>query len=354
MSVRSWVSPLVLAAWLCLGGFPEAAVAREAGGEAAAASPRFDLPIRCTPGRDCFVQNHFDRDPGPGWRDFACGALSYDGHRGTDFRLSDLARMARGVEVLAAAAGRVVATRDGEPDLSVRERGIEAIAGREAGNAVRIDHGGGWETQYSHLKRGSVRVRPGQRIERGEPIGLVGLSGKTEFPHVDFVVRRDGRAIDPYDPDPDPEPGSGSTAPACADGPTARSVWREELASVLRYVASGVLIAGFAAGEVDRAKAQFGAYAELPVEASAPALTFFVEAFGIRSGDRERVEIDGPGGVGLARAARTLDRNLAVRFAVAGKRAPAGGWAPGTYVGRYRLEREGRVVLSEERTLVIR
>jgi murein DD-endopeptidase MepM/ murein hydrolase activator NlpD len=54
--------------------------------------------------------------------------------------------MERGTEVLAAADGVVVATRDGEPDLGLRERGVEELRGRDAGNGVRIDHGGGWET----------------------------------------------------------------------------------------------------------------------------------------------------------------------------------------------------------------
>lgn len=320
-------------------------------GEGAASSPRFDLPIRCVLGEDCFIQNYFDRDPGPGWRDYACGALAYDGHDGTDFRLLDLAQMERGVEVLAAASGRVVATRDGEPDMSLRERGRDAVAGREAGNAVRIDHGGGWETQYSHLKRGSVRVRPGQRVERGEPLGLVGLSGKTEFPHVHFSVRHHGRRIDPFDPQSEPSQAAGG----CASGPTAASVWREELADRLRYIPTGVLVAGFAAGEIDRGRAQRGEYLASAIDASAaPALVFFVESFGVRAGDRERLEIEGPDGSVFVRSDRTVDRNLAVRFGVAGKRAGPAGWAPGRYLGRYRVEREGRVVASAQRELIIR
>ena len=41
------------------------------------------------------------------------------------------------------------------------------------GNGVVIDHGGGWISQYSHLRSGSVRVHPGDRVSAGQPLGLV-------------------------------------------------------------------------------------------------------------------------------------------------------------------------------------
>ncbi|WP_247877773.1 M23 family metallopeptidase [Azospirillum thiophilum] len=71
--------------------------------------------------------------------------------------------------------------RDGMEDVSIRQSG-GAPAGYDAGNAVVVDHGNGWETQYSHLKRGSVAVRPGVRVEAGTVLGQIGLSGRTEFP----------------------------------------------------------------------------------------------------------------------------------------------------------------------------
>ncbi len=73
--------------------------------------PRLSLPVDCAMGTTCTIQNHFDHDPGPGYRDYACGVLSYDGEQGTDFRLPDLVAMAEGVAVLAAAPGRVLRSR---------------------------------------------------------------------------------------------------------------------------------------------------------------------------------------------------------------------------------------------------
>lgn len=353
------IAALGLAALLA--GAPAAAPAPAGSPQARAAiMPRFALPLRCTPGDDCFVQNHVDRDPGPGRRDYACGPLTYDGHQGTDFRLPSLARMEEGVEVLAAAPGVVLAVRDGEPDQSVRERGAENVRGREAGNGVRIDHGGGWQTQYSHLKRGSVRVTKGQRVGAGEVLGLVGLSGNTEFPHVDFVVRFNGRPIDPFDGQPMPSSsagavasGSGGPPAACPAGPTDATVWQPAVAQQLRYVPTAVLIAGFASEAPERSRAQRGEYRE-PPQADAPMLVYYVEAFGLRRGDRERFEISGPDGRPVTSRELVVDRDLAARFAYVGRRSATGRWPAGAYAARYAVEREGRVVAEDRRELVIR
>lgn len=51
------------------------------------------LPIACTPGTDCWVVNYVDLDPGPGRRDYRCGEMSYDGHKGTDIGLANDAKI---------------------------------------------------------------------------------------------------------------------------------------------------------------------------------------------------------------------------------------------------------------------
>jgi len=127
------------------------------------APPKLGVPLACTMGRDCFVQNYVDVDPGAGARDHTCGPLTRDGHKGTDIRLVDLGAMRGGVAVVAAAAGTVLALRDGMADAGLSEASREAIKGRECGNGVVVDLGGGWHTQYCHLGKGS----PSAGIELG-------------------------------------------------------------------------------------------------------------------------------------------------------------------------------------------
>ena len=81
---------------------------------------------------------YVDHDPGPGVRDYMCGGLTGDGHKGTDIAIRDLAAMAAGVEVRAAAAGVVDALRDGMADVSVDEAGGRRSRARSAATAFAL------------------------------------------------------------------------------------------------------------------------------------------------------------------------------------------------------------------------
>ena len=101
---------------------------------AVAADPfHLTFPLECTMGGDCFVQNYVDHDPGPGYRDYHCGAMTYDGHDGTDFRIPSMAIQHKGIAVLAAANGVVKRVRDGVPDRMMTSSNKADIAGEECG-----------------------------------------------------------------------------------------------------------------------------------------------------------------------------------------------------------------------------
>jgi hypothetical protein len=304
---------------------------------AAAGDLRLALPVACEIGRDCFVQNFFDHDPGPERRDYACGSLSYDGHNGTDFRVADIPAMTRGVTVVAAAGGTVKAVRDGMPDVGLAGTSREALKGREAGNGVVIDHGDGWETQYSHLLKGSTLVRPGQTVEAGTPLGRIGMSGQAEFPHVELAVRHAGEAIDPF---------TGPAGPAGC-GETGGTLWRAEAMAVLKYQPTGGLVSGFAAGPAVSEEARKGAYAQQTLK-DPPALVFWADVFGVQAGDEQRMSIAGPGGKVIHDNASTLKSGKVSWFAFSGRKRPAEGWQAGTYRGTYTLLRNGAVVARLE------
>jgi hypothetical protein len=300
-----------------------------------------EVPVDCTLGKICYIQNYFDDDPSSGRKDYACGRLSYDGHQGTDFRLTDYVAMESGVAVLAAAPGVVKAVRDGMADVSVREVDRMTLHGRDAGNGVVIAHGQGWETQYSHLKRGSVVVHAGEQVEAGQKLGLIGLSGNTEFPHVDFAIRYRGKPLDPF-----AGPDGFRT---CGD--TSRSLWSETALRKLAYQPTGALGGGFAAERPDAESARHGRYRTATLSVSAPALVFWVDVFGAQAGDVQAFEIFGPDNRLVHRQADTLSKSNVSWFAFAGRRSPPGGWPAGRYTGQYELSREGRIVVQISRSI---
>src|SRR5688500_17564596 len=114
---------------------------------AGAQSTELGLPIGCEMGHTCVIQQYIDRDPSPNARDYECGTLTYDGHNGTDFRLPTMAAQRAGINVLAAADGVVLRSRDGMSDISISAADAPSVADRECGNGLIISHGDGWETQ---------------------------------------------------------------------------------------------------------------------------------------------------------------------------------------------------------------
>lgn len=63
------------------------------------------------------------------------------------------------------------------------------------GEHIRIEHGYGYMSLYAHLSR--YNVRPGQKVKRGDLIGYVGSTGRSEAPHLHYEVWKDGDRINP-------------------------------------------------------------------------------------------------------------------------------------------------------------
>lgn len=104
-------------------------------------------------------------------------------HRADEHRYAvDFAAPA-GTPVLAARAGIVMQTVD-----DARDGGAHSADDAARANVVRILHEDGTMALYAHLQTGGVRVRPGQRVRRGEIIGLSGDSGFSSGPHLHFAV----------------------------------------------------------------------------------------------------------------------------------------------------------------------
>ncbi len=94
-------------------------------------------------------------------------------------------------------AGLDFAAPQGTPIYATAD-GVVKLAGNTGngyGNYVVINHGYGYETLYGHQYR--IKVKPGERVKRGEQIGWVGSTGKSTGPHVHYEVHKNGQHIDP-------------------------------------------------------------------------------------------------------------------------------------------------------------
>lgn len=281
------------------------------------------LPVDCSLGSTCHIQQFVDRDPGPGVIDYQCGGLTYDGHKGTDFALPTLMDMQNGVDVIASAPGVVRAIRDGMQDIVFSDSNAASVDGRECGNGVVIEHKDGWETQYCHMKSGSVQVRKGDQVARGDALGQVGLSGRSEFPHLHLAVRKNGEVVDPF-----------NTVTTRSCDASATSLWED----TPPYVPGGVIYAGFSAGVPSYDAVKDGTASKATLAPDAAGLVVFLYAFGGLKGDEIQISITGPEGEILEQATE-LDKDQAQFFQAAGKRLTSTRWPAGTYEGTVSLTR---------------
>ncbi|NPA95639.1 MAG: M23 family metallopeptidase [Thermodesulfobacteria bacterium] len=310
-----------------------------------ASRPILSLPIACHPLKNCFIQNYVDLDPTSAVHDYTCGKASYDGHRGTDFRTASIEAMEKGVPVFAAAPGKVKTVRDGMTDsLVVSESDRSLILHQECGNGLLVLHADGWETQYCHLRQGSLRVRPGDFVKRGQLLGLVGLSGNTTFPHVHLTVRYKGQVIDPF------------TGTVPGDMPCSSSdgsLWHPSVLNAFPYSDGQPFVMGFADHAVGEAELMQKGELPWPSSRDVPALVFYGMVLNLQKGDQLRIVLTGPDGELAHTATKPFNRHKASYLFFAGKKRGNGYWPAGTYQGVFSLLREDRILWSKAKKLVL-
>lgn len=101
--------------------------------------------------------------------------------------LDGVSKFHQGVDVVAAPGTAVRSAAPGKVVFSGWSKGF--------GNLVEVDHGNGLTTRYGHNVKNLVNA--GAQVDAGEPIALVGSSGRSSGAHLHFEVRRLGKAINP-------------------------------------------------------------------------------------------------------------------------------------------------------------
>jgi murein DD-endopeptidase MepM/ murein hydrolase activator NlpD len=117
--------------------------------------------------------------PTKGW------VTSAFGYRTSPF--TGLRELHRGLDVAGRPGTSIVASADGRVRIAQKHRGL--------GNMIILRHGYGIETLYGHLAE--ILVKQGQRVERGERIGLMGSTGRSTGPHLHYQINVNGVAVSP-------------------------------------------------------------------------------------------------------------------------------------------------------------
>lgn len=287
----------------------------------------FSAPIAGEPMVDIFYGAYMDHQPDSGAMDYECGIKAYDGHLGVDILLRSFREQDAGVEVIAAAPGMVVAVVDAVPD-----RNTSWDQGESFGNHVVLRHSDGVRTVYAHLRRHSILVQTGQSVGTGAVLGLVGSSGRSNWPHLHFEV---------WGPQGATEPFAGGCGPA-------RSLWSDQPAYQNEFMVTD-------AGITDIEPLPYATLLERPPTVDQIPLNAEEFRFWIQLANQPaavvRMEVHGPGGGDPAFAVlghvgpSFSMRYLSTRVPVAGVLSEPGAWEVRTY-------QDEALIWSEPVTLV--
>jgi murein DD-endopeptidase MepM/ murein hydrolase activator NlpD len=302
------------------------------------------LPADCTLGKDCFLQQFPDMKKGDGAVDPYCGVATYEDHDGVDLRILSMTDIKRGVPVVAVADGEVLRGRDGMADrLIATDAQRKAITPQACGNGVVMSHADGVETQYCHLRKGSIVVKPGQKLKAGDKIGEIGASGLVQFPHVHLTVRVKGKEIDPLT--------GNEVGTACiADPSDARPLFAPSIIAAIKPDQPTLLGFGLSGTVLDHDTL---AVSGIPNTAKPgdPARVAWAWLANMRPGDRLKILLAGPDGKRIAEnTTDPIDRSKAIYFSYAGKK---GSPAPGLYKMEVTVIRSGAPLLRESREITV-
>jgi hypothetical protein len=302
----------------------------------------FSKPLKCKLDQNCWIINVPDAEADAKKAlDHRCGLRTYNGHKGTDFAIRDFRAIDTGADVIAVGPGLVTAARDGTNEYFKQSPATRKLIGRKAcGNGVIIEHKGGWESQYCDLRKGSVVVKLGDRVKRGAVLGKVGMSGRTEFPHVHIEFRVDGKTIDPF---------TGEAVGAGCKRPQ-RPIWKAN--EGVRYPGFALYAAGFTDHTPSGDRVRSSARSPISMARHAPALVLWAAMFGVQRGDVLKLRILDPAGSAVAVREVRLDRSQAWRMEASGRKMPVSGWQAGGWKGEAVLQRfvNGRTI---NRTIIV-
>jgi murein DD-endopeptidase MepM/ murein hydrolase activator NlpD len=293
--------------------------------------------------KDCMVQNYFDHGSASGARDYTCGYLTYPTHTGTDFRVKDHEAMRRGVEVIAAADGVVRAVRDGEDDIPISLKGVSNLHGKDAGNAVVLVHADGMETQYSHLRKHSVAVRVGQSVSKGDKLGLVGESGRADFPHVDFSVRVKNQAVDPFS--------AQTNSHECSQVSSRFSIWSSEAKEKLAYQSTGILTLGWADKVPSRLEIDAANFDRQLLNDTSAHIVAWAELWGVQTNDEWLVQVWDPDGKLIMTGGKKFSGNQAIAVVAIDKLRGLISWPSGPYLMLVQVRRGASIIAVGRDTL---
>jgi murein DD-endopeptidase len=194
------------------------------------------------------------------------------------------------------------------------------------------------------MRKGSITVARGDRITVGTVLGLVGLSGKTEFPHLHFQVHKDKDIVDPF-------VGLTRSKPC---GVSRQPLWKPGTLSHLPYQEPVVIGVGFGTAPPPKGAGVAEGTGESVLSRNSGKFLLWAEIYRVKASDTLVVTIIGPDGKKFRDVKVPIKRDLPYARRIATFRTQGNPWRAGVYRGFVSIDRGGKRKSSVTTTVSLR
>ena len=310
--------------------------------------PSLELPLNCELGKTCFIVDlydhgrHLDETGAPYLMDYTGGKRTTDDYYGTRFQIYNSTLADSGAYVRASADGVVTSVRDQLPSDPYAITVLGTRLRESAGNSVVVDHGNGWETQYSGLMQGSVSVRKGDKVKAGDNLGKIERLARPNYPAMQFVVRYKSEPVDPF---------VGRYDGMFTTKLKRTPLWKENFEQIAFTRDVGLIATGFSKDVPDIERVKRSMLDSSYFRGDDDQILFWSYAFGLKKGDQVTLAIYNPKGAMVSRHEDVLPKDQERYFAYVGRKAETYGLPQGVYRGSITVKREGETLLSDIDTI---
>ena len=187
-----------------------------------------------------------------------------------------------------------------------------------------------------------MRVRNGQQVKAGDALGLVGLSGETQFPHLHINVMKGDVHLDPFS----------STASTTACDASAANGAPQLWAPPVAYQPTSLINDGVTPDEPAPTQALDLPPTPAMFPASSPTLTYWVQLLNVKAGDILKLTITRPDGHVMGKL-HSMRETQAQFFSAVLMKGNGGSIAPGTYQLHVTLTRDGKALVNAGRSITV-
>jgi len=306
------------------------------------------FPLVCEPGVSCFILSYPDMDAASdSARDYACGPSTTEGDPFLRIGLPDVSAIPLNAPVIAAAAGRVKDISDGVADLVISGRAQLKTGSSLCGNGIIIDHGAGLNTSYCHLKRGSLKVKRGQEVVKGQVIAFAGQSGLATWPQLAFSVSSNGFFLDPMTGKTEIE-GCGFKPRPIIDVPAPFKAYQPAAIVGMGFSLAPVATVAIATGKAPRF---------VQINPEEKAINLWALLLGVKRGDAVKATLRDPRGRVFESRDVTIDADTDRQLINVTRTRGFVNWREGVYTGEIEVTRDVEhkpMTVSREVTVLLK